>query len=129
MKSKQETFSILIVLISTLPYIHDLIDVGVKEGFLGFSDFRVFLFILLNHVFALFGWMLAFYLAKGRSWRFVLMIPLFSVSYEIILKILNLRSTSLNDLDVKFTLLIILSLIIIVWYFRKKTTYKNEPKK
>jgi ABC-type uncharacterized transport system permease subunit len=127
MKSNQETFSLLIVFIATLPYIHDLIPVGYLPDFFGFSDLRVFLYIVLNHVFALIGWILAYHLARKKNWRFVLWLPIMTTTYEIILKILNLRSTGLNEINVKFALTILLFTSLVVWYFKKKSSHKNVP--
>jgi hypothetical protein len=126
-KSKKTTYKslgigVLIIILSTLPYIHDLIPKGIEYP--GYSSLRVFLYLILTNIFGLIGWLLAYHLARGRSYRFTMIIPIMTQTYQIFIYMLNLKSTSFNEIDLKFYITFGLSLLVCIWYFKRKLQTK-----
>ena len=142
-----------IILISTLPYIHDLITIsgeGIKiwipnlgiqkaledsDGYiLGFSSYRVFLYTFFLHLFAhigFLGWMLD---AKGKYYRIALLVPVTLSVYALIIMLSNARQTFFNQVNTKFYITIALSLFVLGYFVldrrnkrnRESTTVKNN---
>jgi hypothetical protein len=105
-----------------MPYIHDAIPTGIEYP--GYSSLRVFLYVLFINIFGLAGWIVAWVNAKKKNYRFVIALPVISTTYQIIVHICNLKSTSFNDLNVKFIVSFTSFAIITIWYLIKK--YRNE---
>lgn len=122
MKLRTGTYSILILIAATLPYIHDVLPKHLE--FPGFSSMRVAIFVIGTEIFALIGWILAFVHAKGKEYRFVMALPIITVTYELIVKILNLKSTSFNELNLKYIITFSAFTLLVIWYFINKN--KNE---
>ena len=132
-----------IIFISSLPYIHDMItfrngdikgwvpDFGLQElltdtngNVMGFSSYRVFIYMLFIHLFAHIGWVGWFFDAKGKSYRFFLLVPVFLSAYTVALLLLNARATEFNEPDTKFYITLGLSIILILHFFINR----KEPK-
>ena len=121
MKLKKRTLKellgvVVIILISTMPYFHDVITergVGVKEWVpnlgiektfadekgkvFGFSSYRVFIYTLFIHLLAhigFLGWMMD---AKGKYYRIALSVPVFLSGYTIAVILFNERQGPLNS--------------------------------
>ena len=128
--------SLGIILISSLPYFHDLItirgeglapwvpDLGIEKALtdadgkvMGFSSYRVFLYTLLIHLFAHIGWVGWMLDAKGKSYRFALLVPVVLSGYTVALLLFNARATEFNEPDTKFYLTLFLSIIVILNFF------------
>lgn len=128
--------SLGIIFISSLPYLHDLItirgeglapwvpDLGIEKALtdadgkvMGFSSYRVFLYTLLIHLFAHIGWVGWMLDAKGKSYRFALLVPVVLSGYTVALLLFNARATEFNEPDTKFYLTLFLSIIVILNFF------------
>ena len=153
MKVKRKTLKELlavvgIIMISTLPYFHDVItekgvgvrpsmpDIGVENFFtnddkkvMGFSSYRVFLYYLFIHLFAhigFVGWMME---AKGKSYRIALLVPVILSGYTVAMFLLNAKETTFNSTNAKFYITIVATIGVFVFYFldrRNKLNLKNS---
>jgi hypothetical protein len=110
----------LILLSSILPYIHDAIPKGMSAGISGYSSLRVFLFVVLINLFGLIGWVIAYFEARGKRYRFVIIVPIINITYQVFIYILNLKKTSFNDLNLKFIITFTVSLLVFLFYFLRK---------
>jgi hypothetical protein len=139
-----------IVVVSTLPYFHDLITdrSGVRPGVpligaeslftgedgkvLGFSSYRVFLYTIMIHVFAhigFLGWMMD---AKGKFYRIALLVPVILSGYTVAVILFNVREGPFNSVSTKFYITIAASLFVLVSYIldhRNKLNIKKEESK
>ena len=125
-----------IIFLSSLPYIHDMItirgeglqswvpDFGLQElltdkngKVMGFSSYRVFIYTLSIHLFAHIGWVGWMLDAKGKSYRFALLVPVVLSGYTVALLLFNARATEFNEPDTKFYITIVLSILVIVNFF------------
>lgn len=111
----------LIVLATLLIYIHDVIPKG--YGHYGKSSLRVFLYVINAEIRFLMVLFLLFYVAKGEKWRFVLLLPILMTTYQLIIRFFVLQKTSYNEFDTKFVITIAISILLIIYYFRR---VKNE---
>lgn len=116
----------LILLCSVLPYIHDAVPRETESGISGYSSLRVFLYITLINVFGLVGWLIAYMEAKGKRYRFVIIIPIINIAYQLFIYILNLKKTSFNDLNLKFLITFVISVLVFVFYFTRKLKQKKQ---
>ncbi len=118
--SKEFLIGALILICSVLPYIHDAIPRETQSGISGYSSLRVFLYITLINVFGMIGWLIAYSEAKGKRYRFVMIVPIINIMYQLFIYILNLKKTSFNDLNLKFLITFIISLLVFLFYFLRK---------
>ena len=133
-----------IVFISSLPYLHDVITVrggefkgwvpnfGLQElltdshgDIMGFSSYRVFVYTLLLHLFAHIGWVGWMLDAKGKSYRFFLLVPVILSGYTVALLLLNARATAFNEFDTKIYITLGLTIILILNFFINRKTKKD----
>ena len=133
-----------IVFISSLPYLHDVItvrggefkgwvpDFGLQElltdshgDIMGFSSYRVFVYTLLLHLFAHIGWVGWMLDAKGKSYRFFLLVPVILSGYTVALLLLNARATAFNEFDTKIYITLGLTIILILNFFINRKTKKD----
>lgn len=115
---KELGIALLIIAFATFPYLHDILPLSKSETFHGFSSMRVFSFMLLINVYSHLGWLIAFFLAKGKSYRFALLVPIGLSAYQISIILFNLKKTELNSINIKFILFITLSLFVVIHYFK-----------
>ena len=112
----------IILGLSTLPYFHDIITnpdglkswvpvIGIEnllsdanDKVLGFSTYRVFLYTFLIFLFASIGWWGWYQSAKNKFYGNALLLVFASGAYHIVLIVLNLRRTVLNELTPKLIL-------------------------
>lgn len=120
---KEFAIALFIIVVATFPYLHDIIPLSEDENFHGFSTMRVFVYMFLFHIYAHIGWLAAFFLAKGKSFRFAFLVPVVLSAYQVFLILFDLRSTELNSINLKFILFIVLSLFVVIHYFKNM---KNE---
>ncbi len=111
--------AILIVLVSSLPYLHDQAPRGGGE-FYGFSSLRVFLYLVFTNLFAHLGWLIAFFIAKGKPYRFALLVPVTLSLYVLIVNILNLKATSFHDLTTRYIIIMVIILGLVLNYFKNR---------
>lgn len=119
---KEFAIALFIIVVATFPYLHDIIPLS-DEAFHGFTSMRVFTYMALFHIYAHIGWLAAFFLAKGKSFRFAFLVPVVLSAYQVFLILFDLRSTELNSINLKFILFIVLSLFVVIHYFKNM---KNE---
>ncbi len=131
-----------IVILSALPYIHDVMTIsgkGIKgwvpdfgiqkllmdsEGYiLGFTSYRVFVYTFFLHLFAHIGWVGWFFDAKGKSYRTALLVPVALSAYQILVILLNSRRTPFNEPDTKFFITSFLSIVLAINFF-----YNNKKR-
>lgn len=145
--------AVAIVVLSSLPYIHDVItikgeglqgwvpDWGLQnflmdaDGYiLGFSSYRVFLYTILLHIFAHIGWVGWFFDAKGKLYRPFLLVPVTLSLYQVLIIFLDFRGSPLNQPDIKLYFTLVFSLLLAInFYFNNKKlinySLKITPKK
>lgn len=120
-----------IVLCSLLPFLCDLLtdhttgkpknwlpNLGIvdfltlEDGTIwGYSDYGIFLFITGLYVSVFLGWVMIFYLTKYKPYRFVFLYPVLLTGCQLFIIIFNLKTTELNTLTIKITLLLLLVLL------------------
>jgi len=136
--------AVAIILLSSLPYIHDVItirggefpswvpDWGIQEfltnseGYvLGFSTYRVFIYTFFIHFFAHLGYVGWFFEAKDKLYRPFLLVPVALSLYQIIIILSDYRGSDLNEPHIKIVLTIVISsLLAINFFFNNKETLK-----
>jgi len=109
----------LIVIAAFLPYIHDAIPKGLK-GYFGFSSFRVMVWTISIFIFGITGWFYAFVNAKGRLYRFALLVPIFMATYQLLIYIFDARKSEFNTLNAKLIVTFVLIAIVLLNYFMLK---------
>jgi len=131
----------IIVLLSSLPYLHDVITsfqgglndwvpiFGFQEmltdssgDILGFSSYRMFLYTFLLFLFTVIGWAAWLYVSQKKNYYLALWIPTIMGIYHILIILFNLRRTWANDVETKLTLITLLSvgMLSIYIYNNKK---------
>lgn len=117
---KDFTVGLFILACSFLPYIHDFDAFKGAKGFSGFSSLRVALWAISLFVVALSGWIVAFMNSRGRSYRFVMLSPIFMLTYQLAIYLFDARNTSSNEFEIKIILnLAFMLLLMVVYYFGK----------
>ncbi|WP_298475287.1 hypothetical protein [uncultured Maribacter sp.] len=134
-----------IIILSSLPYIHDVItvrggtfpawvpDMGIQElltnseGYiLGFSSYRVFIYTLFIHVFAHLGYLGWFFEAKDRLYRPFLLVPVSLSLYQIFVIMFDIRGTQLNTPNTKIILTIVISSLLAINFFFNNNKILSE---
>ncbi|WP_298485846.1 hypothetical protein [uncultured Maribacter sp.] len=128
--------AVAIIVLSSLPYIHDVItirggtfptwvpDLGIQEfltnseGYVvGFSSYRVFIYTLLIHVFAHLGYLGWFFEARDKLYRPFLLVPVALSLYQIFVIMFDIRGTELNTPNTKIILTIVISSLLAINFF------------
>lgn len=119
-KSPTTIFKIVatILVATLLIYIHDAIPKG--WGQVGKSSLRVFLYTVNAELRFLLVLFLLFWVAKGRVWRFSLVLPIVLTTYQLIIRLFCLQNTSYNEFDTKFVVTFLLAVALIVYYFKHR---------
>jgi len=68
------------------------------------------------------GW---YFAAKGKPYRFFILVPVFISLYQIIINLLNQRSGVLNDVSTKFIITIVIIIAIVLNFYLRKNNEKN----
>jgi hypothetical protein len=125
MTYKNAAIAVFIILLSSLPYLHDIIS---RElSFSGYSSLRVFVYIVLTNLFGLIGFMGWFVEARGRQYRFALLVPIIMNTYQLLIYVLNMKKSTFNDFDFKIYTTIAVTLVVTLNYFYLKL--KNNSSK
>ena len=121
-KSQTTTYKVVVFLfiVTLLIYIHDVIPKNV--GKIGLSSARVYFYTVLAEIRYLAVLFFCFYLAKNKSWRFVLALPIILTTYQSIIRIFALQKTVYNSFDYKLVITILVSIAITFIYFTNKKT-------
>lgn len=126
---KKKTFNVLIAVvicvISVLPYLHDLDIFKGKKGFSGFSSLRIAVWCVSLFVVAVSGWVVALIKSKGCNYRFLFLVPITMLIYQLSVYVLDARKHVINSFDIKIVINIAIVLLIAVFYFKRKKK-KNE---
>lgn len=119
-KSRTTTYSFIafIIFITLLIYIHDTIPQGMAR--IGKSSLRVYLYTVFAELRFLLVWFIVRHLAKGKSWRFVIWLPIIVTTYQLFIRVLVLQKTEFNDFNIKFVLTIVSFVGLIMFFFYKK---------
>ena len=119
-KSQTTTYKVVVFLfiVTLLIYIHDVIPKNV--GKIGLSSARVYFYTVLAEIRYLAVLFFCFYLAKNKSWRFVLALPIILTTYQSIIRIFALQKTVYNSFDYKLVITILVSIAITFIYFNNK---------
>lgn len=128
--------ALAIILLSTLPYFHDIItdSDGIKgwvpnlgiESLLtdangkvhGFSTYRVLLYTLLIFSFAAIGMAGWYQSARFKHYSKALLVVLISAVYHVLLIVFNLRKTIFDDINLK--MILFSALVLVTSYFSIK---------
>ncbi len=112
--------SLLILFISFLPYIHDIGDLKKYSGFSGFKSLRSGIFIVSMFVIALSGWIFAFVNSKDKSYRFIILAPIFMLSFQLSIYLFDARSTTTNEFTTKIIVNFLFAVLLVAYYFYNK---------
>jgi len=134
-----------IILLSSLPYIHDVISIrgeGLKgwvpdfglqniltnaDGkIMGFSSYRIFVYTLLLHLFAHIGWVGWFFDARRKLYRPFLLVPISLSLYQIGIILFNSRATAFNEPNVKIILTICVTVLLAINFFLNNKVLKTN---
>jgi peptidoglycan/LPS O-acetylase OafA/YrhL len=111
---------LVVCVISVLPYLHDLNLFKGKKGFSGFSSLRIAIWVISLFVVAISGWLVAFVKSKGSLYRFVFLVPLVMLVYQLLIYVLDARQSSVNTFNIKILLNIGVVIGLALVYFAKK---------
>lgn len=95
------------------------------EGWFGFSSLRVTVNQLSFYIFAFLASLRLFYVEKGKLYRFVYLVPITTLGYELAVNLLDARKTVFNEFTPKFALTIFIVVFIVLYYFLKKNDEKR----
>lgn len=89
-------------------------------GTVGVSSLRVYLYTVLAEIRFLAALFFIYFLARGRSWRFLLWLPIIITTYQAVIRIFALQRTVYNEFDVKLWLTVLVFALLTVLYYVKK---------
>ncbi len=139
-------FALLFSLIAMLPFIHDIIidkqfvtkvwvpDLGIEKaltdpetGYVyGYSKYKVLIYFFLLHIFAAIGWIGWALDAKGKPYKFFLLIPSCMTFYTTLMILFDTRRSSFNEANTKIFLILVVNFLLMVFYFYRY--YKKKHK-
>lgn len=129
-KSQTTTYSIiisvLIGLVSFLPYLHDFDFFKGRQGFSGFGSLRVGIWVISLFIIAISGWVVAFVNSRHKKYRFSILAPIGMLVFQMFVYILDSRKSFVNDFNVKVLLNFAVLIIIGFLYFKFKNVESNE---
>lgn len=114
--------SLLIILCSFLPYIHDIGLFDGMEGFSGFSSLRVGVWAVALFLVGLIGWIVAFLNSKNKTYRFAMLAPIFMMSFQLGIYLFDARNTTTNEFSTKIIINILFAVVIVAAYFLGKSS-------
>lgn len=136
--------ALAIIGLSTLPYFHDFItdanglkpwvpNFGIEslltdanEKIHGFSTYRVFLYTLLIFMFSAIGWAGWYQSSRGKYYGGGILLVMVSSIYHVLLILLDLRKTVLNEPVPKFIFLLVSAIILgFLWSKRSDWSIKR----
>jgi len=129
-----------LILVSLLPYLNELLTLRTHQGaewsyllglerilpdantaVLGYSGYRMFLYILFIFCFTTLGWGVWLYVAKKATYRNAIWVPLILGIYQTVIILGGWRTTSMNNWEVKIGLTFLLALILFIWNLKNTT--------
>ena len=142
------TKATIIVLLSLLPFLHDIItirgqgvvswlpDLGIEKMLTystedgrtlvhGFSSYRVFLYTLFIHLSAAIGWS-GWFLVCRKRYRFAILVPLTLSFYTVFVLLFNAKATRFGAANSKLLIVICLSILIVLRFFLNYKILQNK---
>jgi len=116
---KKIIISIIILATTVFTYVASLISKG-EEGLFGFSSLRVTFNQISFLTFALVASLRLFYLEKGKDYRFVYLVPIVVISYDLFVNVLDARKTYYNEFTPKLGITIVIVLGVLIGHVVKK---------
>lgn len=136
----------IISLLSSLPYLNDILtyddgalkswvpNLGIRDfladengKILKYSSYRSSLFYVFFNLFIFFGWLGWYKLKTFKPYRKAILIPLLSISYQLIIILSSARASWFNQPEVKVIGTLVVTLVLAYLYFPKKN--KKTTKK
>ena len=119
-KSQTTTFRVIYILLlaTVLIYVHDFIPRDI--GKIGKSSIRVYSYTVGAELRFLLVLLLLWWKSKGEKWRFVVGLPIIMTTYQLCIRLFALQGSSWNEADNKFFITLIIALILIIFYFKRK---------
>jgi uncharacterized transporter YbjL len=117
---KKLFYPLTIILVTLLTCSADLFQKG-QVGFFGFSSLRVTIHQIAFLLFGLLASMRLFHVEKNKDYRLVYLIPMTIFTYNIGVNILDCRKTDFNTFGIKFSLSMLLVVVLIVRFLISKT--------
>lgn len=129
----------IISLLSSLPYLHEIFthpdgtmqswvpNLGIQD-FLGdengkvfkYSTYRKSLFYIFFNLFAFFGWLGWYRLQTFKPYRKAILLPLLSITYQILIILSSARASWFNQPEVKVIGTLVVALVLAYIYLPKK---------
>ncbi len=117
---KNLLYAIIIILLTVLTYTASVVQHNV-EGYFGFSSLRVTINQLSFYLFAFLASCRLFYVEKGKPYRFVYLVPVTALGYNLLVNLFDARQTYFNEFTPRFGLTILVSLFVVFYYFNKRS--------
>jgi len=130
---------LIIILLTSLPYLHEIItnvdgslkkwvpDIGLQElladkngNYFRYKTYRYFLFTIFFNLFLFFGYLGWYRLETHKPYRKAILIPLFTIVYQLIIIVFSLRSSLYNEPFFKFLATFALTILLVYLYFPKR---------
>jgi hypothetical protein len=124
MTFKDAIVAVFIILLSTLPYLHDIVSRDLSFPASGYKSLRVFLYVVLTNIFGIIGFIGWFVEAKEKQYRFALLVPILMNTYQLLIYIFDMKKSSFNDFDFKIHVTIAVTLVVTLNYFYLKLKNK-----
>ncbi len=112
-------YALVILVITIFTYTASLVPYDI-EGYFGFSSLRVTLNQISFLLFAFLASCRLFYVEKGKAYRFVYLVPITVLGYDLVVNVLNARKTFFNEFTPKLGLTFLVLLLVTLYYFYKK---------
>lgn len=109
----------LILGASLLPYSYLLSNAPPQPEYC-YTGKLFMIYIFSKIIVTLIAWCIAFYLAKGKDFRFMILLPIFLNWYQIMTFGLGLEHTFLNFNSTKAIITVGLFSALSLWYFKRR---------
>lgn len=106
------------------PYIYIFFEESSFEN--DYTGARFLAYAHAKNLFALIAWCFAFYLAKGKEYRFVFLLPILLLTYQFITFGLRLENTVLNLNVTKALITVSLFSLLTTWFYIRKRSMIYE---
>ncbi|PHS03635.1 MAG: hypothetical protein COA88_15500 [Kordia sp.] len=122
MTFKNLAYTLLILAVTVATYTASLFEKGI-DGYFGFSSLRVTVHHISFLVFCFLASLRLFHVEKGKPYRFIYLVPILTMGYNLFVNALDARKTTFNEFTPKLTITLLVVVGVVVCYFikRKKT--------
>lgn len=118
--TSSSTIAVFILIVSFLPFLHDWDYFSGKSGFSGYSSLRIAVWVTSLFTIALSGWIVAFINSKGKPYRFVLLVPIAMLCFQLCIYVLDARKATINEFSNKIIINGVLIFALVAYYFVKR---------